>query len=119
MENAALRYEEDGLAAEDTSIVQFILLDMIQTEFQSESADLAEMVQQRFEQSLKIPSRGVDQAGFVVLNKAYMPSVLVESAFISNGDEEKILRKKSFQKKVARAIYESILAFKAKYDPAY
>ncbi len=119
LENAALRYEEDDPATEDTSIVQFILLDMIQTEFQSESADLAEMVQKRFEKSLKIPSRGVDQAGFVVLNKAYMPSVLVESAFISNGDEENTLRKRSFQKKVARSIYESILAFKAKYDPAY
>ncbi len=117
LENAALQYEDRR--PDDTSVVNFILLDMIQTEFQRESADLAELIQGEFEKNLKIPSRGVDQAGFVVLNKAYMPSVLVEAAFISNAKEEKELRKKSFQKKVAKAIYRSILAFKAKYDPAY
>lgn len=117
LENAALQYEDRE--PDDTSVVNFILLDMIQTEFQRESADLAEIVQREFEKNLKIPSRGVDQAGFVILNKAYMPSVLVEAAFISNEKEEKELRKKSFQKKVAKAIYQSILAFKAKYDPAY
>jgi N-acetylmuramoyl-L-alanine amidase len=117
LENAALQYEDRR--PDDTSVVDFILLDMIQTEFQRESADLAELVQEEFEKYLKIPSRGVDQAGFVVLNKAYMPSVLVETAFISNAKEEKELRKKSFQKNVAKAIYRSILAFKARYDPAY
>jgi len=117
LENASLRYENGG--ADDTSVVNFILLDMIQTEFQRESADLAELVQREFEKSLKIPSRGVDQAGFVVLNKVYMPAVLVETAFISNTNEEKLLRKKSFQKKVAKAIYESIKEFKARYDPVY
>ncbi len=117
LENAALQYEDNGPA--DTSVVNFILLDMIQTEFQRESADLAELVQKEFEHRLKIPSRGVDQAGFVVLNKVYMPAVLVESAFISNEKEEKLLRKKSFQKKVAEAIYRSIKSFKKKYDPAY
>jgi len=117
LENASLRYEDDGPA--DTSVINFILLDMIQTEFQRESADLAELIQREFEKSLKLPSRGVDQAGFVVLNKVYMPAVLVESAFISNEKEEKLLRKKSFQKKVAKAIYQSIKKFKARYDPAY
>ena len=118
LENQSLQYEENNGPA-DTSVVNFILLDMIQTEFQRESADLAELIQRDFEKNLKIPSRGVDQAGFVVLNKVYMPAVLVESAFISNEKEEKLLRKKSFQKKIAKAIYESIKKFKAKYDPVY
>jgi len=117
LENSALRFETDG--PQDTSVVNFILLDMIQTEFQRESADLADLVQRQFEKELKIPSRGVDQAGFVVLNRVYMPAILVESAFISNEKEEKLLRKSSFQKKVAKAIYESIKQFKTKYDPAY
>lgn len=117
LENSALQYEDRD--PDDTSVVDFILLDMIQTEFQRESADLAELTQREFERRLDIPSRGVDQAGFVVLNKAYMPSILVEAAFISNEKEEKELRKSSFQKQVAEAIYHSILAFKAKYDPLY
>ncbi len=51
-----------------------------------------------------------------MLDKAYMPAVLVEIAFISNNDDEKILRDKSFQKKCAKAIYDSIVAFKEKYE---
>ena len=117
MENSSLRFEDEKFS--DTSVVSFILLDMIQTEFQRESADLADFVQQQMEKRLDIPSRGVDQAGFVVLNKIYMPAVLVESAFISNEKEEKQLRKKSFQKDVAKAIYESIKQFKDRYDPVY
>jgi len=117
MENSSLRFEEERLA--DTSAVNFILLDMIQTEFQRESADLADFIQQRLEKKLDIPSRGVDQAGFVVLNKVYMPAVLVESAFISNEKEEKLLRKSGFQKNIAKAVYESIKQFKDRYDPVY
>jgi len=65
---------------------------------------------------LKIPNRGIDQAGFYVLNKAYMPAVLVETAFISNEVEEGLLKKESFQKKVAENIANGILEFKRKYQ---
>jgi N-acetylmuramoyl-L-alanine amidase len=58
----------------------------------------------------------VDQAGFFVLDKAYMPAVLIETAFISNKDDEKLLKKDDFHKKTAKAIFESIVAFKEKYD---
>ncbi|MGB2990901.1 MAG: N-acetylmuramoyl-L-alanine amidase, partial [Candidatus Zixiibacteriota bacterium] len=60
----------------------------------------------------------VSQAGFVVLNKAYMPAVLVETAFISNSKDEKLLNKSSFRQKIAQAILESVRDFKKKYEPA-
>jgi N-acetylmuramoyl-L-alanine amidase len=45
-----------------------------------------------------------------------MPAVLVETAFISNPAEEKLLRTKEFQGKIARGIFRGILAFKSKME---
>ena len=89
---------------------------MIQTEFITESADLAYMADIEMRKKMKIKSRGVDHAAFFVLNRVYMPSILVEAAFISNEKEEKLLRSSKFRKKVAESIYETIKRFKAKYE---
>ena len=116
-ENASIRFEreesDDFEAADDLS---FILLDMVQNEHQKESEELSKLIQRELADSLRIPDRGVDQAGFFVLNRAYMPAVLVETAFISNPDEEKLLRKKEFQEKIAWGVYRAVLAFKAKVE---
>jgi len=93
-----------------------ILNEMIMTEFQTESHDFAMMVDREFRRSLKIPARGVDQAGFFVLNMVFTPSVLVESGFISNKNEEKLLKSSKYRKAVAKAIYKAIKRFKAKYE---
>ncbi len=93
-----------------------ILNEMIMTEFQAESHDFAMMVDKEFRRSLDIPARGVDQAGFFVLNKVFTPSVLVEVGFISNKKEEKLLKSGKYQEKVAKAIYRAIKRFKAKYE---
>ena len=93
-----------------------ILNEMIMTEFQTESHDFAMMTARKFRSKLKIPARGVDQAGFFVLNKVFTPSVLVETGFISNKKEEKILKDSKYQKQVAQAIYEAIKLFKVKYE---
>lgn len=93
-----------------------ILNEMIMTEFQTESHDLAMMLGREFRNSLNIPSRGVDQAGFFVLNKVYTPSVLIEVGFISNKKEEKTLKSRKYQRRVAKAIYKAIKKFKARYE---
>jgi len=90
--------------------VASILSDMLMTEFQVESHDFAQMIDREFRKRLDIPARGIDQAGF------FMPSVLIESAFISNKTEEKKLKSKKYQEKVARGLYEAIKRFKAKYE---
>jgi N-acetylmuramoyl-L-alanine amidase len=89
---------------------------MIITEFQAESYDLAMMLGREFHKSLSIPSRGVDQAGFFVLNKVFTPSVLIETGFISNSKEEKTLKSSKYHQQMAQAIYKAIKKFKAKYE---
>ncbi|UCD19766.1 MAG: N-acetylmuramoyl-L-alanine amidase [candidate division WOR-3 bacterium] len=105
LENASLRF--DNLVMPDDDL-GFILYDLAQSAFLDESNRLAENIQISAERSLKIPSRGVKQAGFYVLHGAFMPAVLVECAFISNPEEEKLLRQKDFQKKLALCIYRGI-----------
>ncbi|MBD3168647.1 MAG: hypothetical protein GF307_04135 [candidate division Zixibacteria bacterium] len=116
LENSALRFEKkaDPLL-QNLDDLDFILMDIVQNEYLKESQDLADMIQTRFGREIDIPNRGVDQAGFYVLNRAYMPSVLVETAFISNEVEEDLLRNKNFREKVARAIASGIVDFKRKY----
>jgi N-acetylmuramoyl-L-alanine amidase len=74
------------------------------------------MVDKEFRRRLETPARGIDQAGFFVLNKVYTPSILVESAFITNAQEEKLLKDKDFQDSVVAGIYEAMKRFKAKYE---
>lgn len=93
-----------------------IINEMIMTEFQTESYDFAQMIDREFRKSLKIPARGIDQAGFFVLNKVFTPSVLIESAFISNRQEERLLKDRKYQKRMAKSIYRAIKRFKAKYE---
>ncbi len=116
-ENASIRFEQDDRRdIDEVDDLSFILLDMVQNEHQKESEELAKLIQRELADSLRIPDRGVDQAAFFVLNRAYMPAVLVESAFISNPPEEQLLRKKDFQEKIARGVYRGILAFKSKVE---
>ncbi|MFH1700659.1 MAG: N-acetylmuramoyl-L-alanine amidase [Candidatus Zixiibacteriota bacterium] len=116
IENAPFLINDPGLDKNPEDDLAFILNDMIQTEFLTESADLAYMTDIEVRKKINIRPRGVDHAAFFVLNRVYMPSILIEAAFISNKDEENLLRKKSFRNDIAEAIYNSIKRFKAKYE---
>lgn len=118
LENSPFLEEISTMRDEDGDALSLILSDMIQTEFQVESADLASMVDREFRKNLskKTKARGMDQAGFVVLNRVYMPSILVEAAFLTNHDDEDQLNSKSYRQKVAEAIYEGLKRFKNKYE---
>ncbi len=114
-ENSAIRFESPLPSPQELSDLDFILLDMIQNEYHKESSELAEIMVERLSSKLGIRGRGVDQAGFYVLNGAFMPAVLVEVAFISNPEDERLLKQAWFQKKAAEALYESIKEFKKRY----
>jgi len=118
LENSAIRFEKPESYSEEnlTSDLDLILLDMVQNEYLRESSDLAELIQNQFKGHLRIPSRGIDQAGFYVLNRAYMPAVLVEVAFISNREEERLLSQSKFRERVAEAICRGLVDFKRKYE---
>ena len=119
LENSSVRFDIADDQSHNVADLEFILMDLVQSEYLKESSDLAAMIQKRLKKRLSIPSRGVNQAGFVVLNKAYMPAVLVETAFISNRKDEKLLKKDSFRQKIAQALLESIRDFKKKYESAH
>ncbi len=120
LENAPFLAEAN--AGDETAVddLSFIISDMIQTEFQAESADLAGMIDREFRSILSrhTRARGMDQAGFVVLNRVYMPSVLVEAAFLTNADDEHLLNSRRYRQEIAEGIYEGLKRFKAKYEQA-
>ncbi|MDO9068518.1 MAG: N-acetylmuramoyl-L-alanine amidase [Deltaproteobacteria bacterium] len=116
MENSAIDFEQPQKNVANQDDVQFILWDMVQNEFLTESSDLAELVQESLTRKMPVvPNRGINQAGFYVLNGAYMPAILVESAFISHRDEEKLLKKPDNLKKIAQGIADGLEAFAKKY----
>lgn len=116
LENSSIRFEHPRDVGAEADDLDFILMDLIQNEHLKESSDLAATIQRHLQKELSIPGRGVNQAGFIVLNEAYMPAVLVEVAFISNKKDEKMLKKDSFREKIAEALYDSIKEFKEKYE---
>ena len=72
------------------------------------SLDFAEIVQEKLVNYLKLENRGVKQAPFVVLKGANMVATIVEVAFISNPEEEKLLKNSEFLQKSAQALFEAI-----------
>ena len=112
LENEAIKF--DGL--EPTDKIGFILYDLAQSAFLEESNRFAEYIQSSAEKFLPIFSRGVNQAGFYVLHGAFMPAVLIETAFISLPEEEKQLRDKKFRKKVAYCVFRGIKNFVHDYE---
>ncbi|MBX6365685.1 MAG: N-acetylmuramoyl-L-alanine amidase, partial [Gemmatimonadetes bacterium] len=109
MENAAERYEDKPPAAKPE--VDGILNNLRNDFYVKASDDLAEAVQRRLATIHPGPNRGVQQAGFRVLVGAFMPAVLVETAFISNRAEERLLSQSSFQGKLVWAVAEAIESF--------
>jgi N-acetylmuramoyl-L-alanine amidase len=94
-----------------------ILFDLKQTEAIQQSSVLAEAILGEIENGRKLESRGVKQAPFAVLKSPVVPSVLVETAFINNPTEERLLRDSSFQSEMAAQIARGVLSYLAKAPP--
>jgi len=104
MENAAVRFEQTGPGLDTGDPLSFILSDMQQNEHLRESSRLAEIIQHRLSAISPGPSRGVKQAGFRVLVTAFMPAVLVEIGFGTNGREARYLSDPAKQDAIAAAV---------------
>lgn len=85
-----------------------VLLDLSQTATIGSSVELGSAVLSELGRVGRIHARAVQQAGFAVLKAPDVPSILVETAFISTPSEEKKLRNKRYQKKLARGIFAGI-----------
>jgi N-acetylmuramoyl-L-alanine amidase len=91
--------------------LMMILWDMAQNAYIKESSRLAELVQKELDAMLGTRDRGIKQAPFKVLTGVACPAILVETAFISNPDEEQKLASDEFQAKIAEAIYRGLALF--------
>ena len=115
-ENSVVQLEKPAGRGNRDDVVKAILWDLAQAEFQQESSHLAEVVQDSMTGSLKIPNRGVKQAGFYVLGGAAMPAILVEIGFVTNPREERKLRDGKYRDEIAEAIFAGIAAYKEDLD---
>jgi N-acetylmuramoyl-L-alanine amidase len=97
-------------------IVKTILWDLAQSEFQQESSRLAEIVLDSMTEALRIPNRGVKQAGFYVLGGAAMPAILIEIGFVTNPREERRLKESKYRDDIARAIFSGLSDYKRAWD---
>lgn len=104
---------ENGASAggREPEDVEFIVWELVQNRYISESSRFAEFLQARASRTLGSPDRGVRQAGFRVLVGAFMPAVLVELGFLSHADEERRLGDRGYQRLLARAIGDAVLAY--------
>jgi len=109
-------YQEKYEGFDPNSPEAVIGLTLMQEEYLDESLLVASYIQNNFTEVLKRKNRGVKQAGFVVLHQTYMPSVLIETGFITHKNEGKFLSSKIGQEKVARSIANSILNYKKHVD---
>jgi len=116
MENEAVRFETNGATAQKGDPLNFIINDMAQNEHLRESADLAEQIQSGFRSFYPGPDRGVQQANFAVLRGAFMPAVLVEIGFGTNRSEAAYISDPDNERKIARSIAKSIMAYMDRYD---
>ena len=118
-ENSAILLEDNYLQKyegfDPTSSESYIIFEFMQNKHMEQSISLASEVQKCFA-SAKRNNRGVRQAGFLVLRKTSMPSILVELGYISNPAEERFMRTKEGQNKLATTIYNAFTKYKWEYD---
>lgn len=94
------------------SPVGHIMLTMYQDAYLSQSIEFASHVEAALKARNYTSSRGVKQAGFAVLRRATMPSVLIETGFLSNEDEEAFLASDEGQTEVAMSIFKAFKTIK-------
>jgi N-acetylmuramoyl-L-alanine amidase len=90
----------------------YIGLTLMQEEYLDQSILLADLIQKKFTHELKRVNRGVKQAGFLVLRQTYMPSVLIETGFLTNNSEGSYLNSNSGQSKMSEAIVGAVKDYK-------
>ncbi len=122
-ENSVIFLEEnyeqkyDGFDPNDPeSVISLILM---QETYLDQSINAASTIQKSFVNNLKRKDRTVKQAGFVVLKYTYMPSVLVETGFLTNKKEGAYLNSKRGQDEMSKAIAKAIINYKKKLQTTY
>jgi N-acetylmuramoyl-L-alanine amidase len=105
-------YKANYKGFDPNSAESVIGLTLMQEEYLDQSIQLASIIQEGFTNKLKRKDRGVKQAGFVVLHQTYMPSILIETGFITNKNEGSFLKSSIGQNKFAESISKGVIKYK-------
>lgn len=114
-DNYETRYAEYDINSPESVIG----LTIMQEEFLDNSIMLGKMIQDTFSKKLKRNNRKVRQAGFIVLHQTFMPSVLVETGYLTNKKEGSYLNTRRGQSEMGKAIAEAILNYKEALQYTY
>lgn len=109
-------YKENYEGFDPQSPESYMMFNLMQKAYFSNSLSLAQKIENDFVNRLNRSSRGVKQAPFYVLWTTSMPSVLIETGFLSNAKEETFLNSKQGQAYIASGIYRSIKAYKEEIE---
>ena len=119
-ENSVIYLEDDyeqRYAQYDINSPESVIgLTIMQEEFLQQSILLGKELQDNFTQKLKRKDRKVKQAGFIVLHQTFMPSVLIETGFLTNKNEGTYLNSSKGQAEMGKAISDAILAYKKELE---
>jgi N-acetylmuramoyl-L-alanine amidase len=105
-------YEKKYDGYDPDSPMAHILMANYQKAFMESSINFAGKIEKQFKTKLKKNSRGVKQAGLLVLWKTYMPSVLIEIGFLTNANEEKYMNNKTNRTYIASCVYRAFKEYK-------
>ncbi|HBA35891.1 MAG TPA: N-acetylmuramoyl-L-alanine amidase [Gammaproteobacteria bacterium] len=106
-ENSADLFGDISIKHQDRAVAS-VILELAQTSTIESSLDIGEDILSNLKQIGKLHKPKVEQANFAVLKSPDIPSVLVETAFLSNPHEEKKLRTRSYQEKLAKAMHVGV-----------
>lgn len=117
-ENSVMKLEDDYTSTyqgfDPTSAESYIIFELSQNKHLQQSVKAARHVLDRMVTTASRKNNGVRQANFWVLWKTAMPAMLIELDFICNPTEEKFMASESGQKKLAKAIYEGVMAYRGR-----
>jgi N-acetylmuramoyl-L-alanine amidase len=108
---------EEVVSGEQEDYLLQAILEVSMDANRSASIEVGERVLERMGSITKLHKKRVEQAGFLVLKSPDMPSILVETGFISNPSEASRLSSSSFQENIADAIFEGIRTFMSSRAP--
>ncbi|RHR80441.1 N-acetylmuramoyl-L-alanine amidase [Odoribacter sp. AF15-53] len=115
-ENEAIHYEEDYSVKYDgfdpKKAESYIMFNFLKNSHLKNSMEFAAPIQKELVARTRMPDREVRQAGFIVLMDVGMPAVLIETGFISNPNDQKILTSESGQTNIARSIFTAFQTYK-------
>ena len=109
-------YEFDYEGFNPSEPESYIALSMYQSSYLSNSLLIASKIQNQFRTRVNRKDRGIKQAGFLVLSRATMPSVLIELGFLTNKKEEDFLNSKQGKIYMASAIFRAIKEYKIELE---